>query len=523
MARRWTVTQADVIQWFEDQPDEPRYHAAWFDPPYFLGSIAKRFGKPNAAPPKWAAAANKWGDNGENNPYSRTSKGFMGQTWDGFESALDFQNWITALGKGLLKVLYPGAVIAVCGSSRTWHRLAVGLEDAGFEVFDSIIWMYGSGWPKGKNVQQAIEKLAGVQRDGSKKHQMSDDMLLGAALAWKGYNTVLKPAYEPIILCRAPRRGRVADNALEHGTGALNIDAARIPVIGGDYKASFDRVSLKASRTQSVYDRQARPPAISEPNQLGRYPANIIMTHSESCRFMGYEQVRSVEDTDNKVSGYNGITMLPSSTPPQPTPHYADGDGLETVESWDCAPDCPIGQLNAQSGVTRSQGGTTRTASRHMDFTFNQEMPREIRGDSGGASRFFYTGKAGTWERCAGLPARSKHPTMKPIMLTEYIARLLLPPPFEDGEKRRLLIPCSGVGSEMIGAVLAGWDEVSGIELGAEYVQDCIMRLEWWERFHNYEQAKRRYNKIVNPNKTKPNQRNQPDESGESKTQLPLF
>lgn len=497
-SKRYKVTNADIIKWLGDQPDEPRYHAALGDTPYALMSIAKRFGKSNAKPAKWAAAAERWGDNGENNPYNRTSKGFMGQTWDGFESLAAYQSWVTTWGYGLLKVLYPGAIVAFFGGSRTAHRVGVGLEDAGFEVFDTISWLYGSGWPKGKSIEQEAVKLLAVTRAGG-GGRLAEDVLADAVWRWKGYNTALKPAYEPIILARAPRKGRVIDNALQGGAGALNIDGARIPVIGGDYKAAFERVSIKANRTESVYDRSSRPPVESKSNDLGRYPANVVLTHSEQCRFLGYSQTDGGQDEDAE-----NLTLEPG--------------GLETVESWQCAPDCPVGQLNAQSGVSTSQGGAERTASRHIDFSFGA-MPREIRGDTGGASRFFYTGKAATWERCAGLPARSKHPTMKPIQLTEWLARLLLPPPLI-GQERRLLIPFSGVGSEMIGAMLAGWDMIEGIELGESYVQDCILRLQWWERFRTYDKAKRQYNKI---NKVQPNQRSKPDEPGESETQLTLF
>lgn len=403
------------------------------------------------------------------------------------------------------------------------------------------MWVYGSGFPKGKNIQLAIEKLHGVQRrkvrrvklngqtaNGStsdsvahkdwrdKNAAYEDDPFLEAAYRWKGYNTVLKPAYEPIILARAPRLGRVADNAEQFGTGALNIDAARIPVHKGDPNW---RDNPSGGGSSWINPIGYRPD-----NNLdagGRYPANVIMHHSERCRFMGYERVEASHNatgtwrTDEAGSIFKGIKGIDGKDTV-----YADPDGLETVERWDCAPDCPIGQLNAASGVTKSTGGKTRTATRSSGY-HHGEQEREIRGDIGGASRFFYTGKSATWERCAGLRERSKHPTMKPIQLTEYIARLLKPPPFPDGRPRRLLVPFAGVGSEVIGGILAGWDEIDGVELSGKYLQDAAPRCEFWKYSGTYQKAKRRYNKIQQ-HKPKPID-NQNSESGGTTEQLTLF
>ena len=530
----YNLIQAELVAWLDAQPDEPRYHAAFGDAPYFLGSIVKRFGKPNAAPAK---------DYGESGVFRRTSKGFMGETWDGFDSPAAYQQWCSLWGRGLLKVLYPGAVIAICGGSRTWHRVAAGLEDSGFEVFDVVMWIYGSGFPKGKNISLAIEKLHGVTRlkrqrvklngqtaNGSTSDSVAhkdwynknlayeDDPFLEAALIWKGYNTVLKPAYEPIILARAPRQGRVVDNALDYGTGALNIDGARVPVYGGRAKI----IPTGTIKSKGVYDDGIQGSYSDGETSEGRYPANVIMHHSERCRMLGYEQIEAAAGDTHRTEAGTGETRFNGMKHKvgEPKPKY-DIDGLETVEHWDCAPDCPIGQLNAASGVTKSTGGKLRTATRASGYKFG-EQEREIRGDIGGASRFFYTGKSATWERCAGLPERSKHPTMKPIQLTEYIARLLKPPPFPDGRPRRLLVPFAGVGSEVIGGILAGWDEIDGVELSGKYLQDAAPRCEFWKYSGTYQKAKRRYNKIQQ-HKPKPKPMDNQNESGGTTEQLTLF
>lgn len=140
--------------------------------------------------------------------------GFMGKKWDGSGIAFDVEMW-----EQCLRVLKPGGHLLAFGGSRTWHRLAVAIEDAGFELRDSIAWLYGSGFPKSLNVSKAIDKAAGAERE---------------VRQWQGWGTALKPAFEPIVVARKPLVGTVAANVLEHGTGALNIDGCRVAIAPGD-------------------------------------------------------------------------------------------------------------------------------------------------------------------------------------------------------------------------------------------------------------------------------------------------
>src|SRR5690625_1352197 len=170
--------------------------------------------------------------------------GFMGKKWDGLPPSLE---WAEAC----YRVLKPGGHIAAFGGTRTWHRLAVAIEDAGFEMRDSLAWLYGSGFPKSHDVSKGIDKAAGAERkvvgrrvrlgDSTDYPTRGDSVFAGsetgnittpatdAAKQWDGWGTALKPAFEPIVLARKPLAEKtVARNVLAHGTGAINVDACRI-------------------------------------------------------------------------------------------------------------------------------------------------------------------------------------------------------------------------------------------------------------------------------------------------------
>lgn len=248
---------------------------------------------------------------------------------------------------------------------------------------------------------------------------------------WQGYGTALKPAYEPVILARAPRAPHTyAALAREFGTGAINIDGSRIGT-------GEDRTPGGKSGDTAIWTEDRSNDRLERP-EGGRWPANVILDETAA------------------------------------------------------------GMLDEQSGESVSTGGRSNNQFRADNAIYGkgQENTQQCDpgyGDVGGASRFFYTAKAAAWERTAGLSERSKHPTMKPIRLTEYLAKMLLPP-----IPARLLVPFSGVGSEMIGAQLAGWDEIDGIEQDADYCVDAYNRIVWWNQFSSYEEAQKHYkqNKI---------------------------
>jgi site-specific DNA-methyltransferase (adenine-specific) len=154
-------------------------------------------------------------------PYGRSGpskeRGFMGHDWDYGDVAFDPIFW-----KECLRVLKPGGHLLAFGGSRTYHRLASAIDDAGFEIRDQIMWLYGQGFPKSLDVSKAIVKKG-------RPKVIKDDLDTSEAAQWKGWGTALKPAHEPIVVARKPLIGTVAENVLKHGTGGLNIDACRVP------------------------------------------------------------------------------------------------------------------------------------------------------------------------------------------------------------------------------------------------------------------------------------------------------
>ena len=399
--------------------------------------------------------------------------GFMGKGWDSSGIAYSVQLWTECL-----RVLKPGGHLLSFGGTRTFHRVAVAIEDAGFELRDSIAWLYGSGFPKSLDVSKAIDKAAGAEREVLT--EIVDDLFgeqkirkekaasgigqNGAAFSghaegamqkedtgpatpeaeqWNGWGTALKPAHEPIIVARKPLEGTVANNVLTHGTGALNIDGSRIgtgtgktktvnyPDIRGDnFQQGKESYSERGTVQREVVDR-------------GRWPANIILDE-----------------------------------------HTA-------------------GLLDEQSGVSKSTN-TERNNSARSNQSFGLEDKNVTGGhsDSGGASRFFYVAKASKRDRNEGLegledtavgsfngnvakvsgnkigakpdkpnqPAKNFHPTVKPTALMEYLVKLVTPP------NGTVLDPFTGSGSTGKAAILNGFDFI-GIEMTEDYLPIIDARL----------------------------------------------
>lgn len=245
------------------------------DPPYHFTSIVKRFGADGAAPAK---------SDGATGVYERSSRGFMGKTWDGGDVAFRPETWAAAL-----RVLKPGGHLVAFGAPKNYHRLACAIEDAGFEIRDSLMWVFSSGFPKSLDVSKAIDKAAGhwrgragevIERTVGQPAKGTEyiraekgDPVTDGAAEWQGWGTALKPAYEPIILARKPLIGTVAETVLAHGTGAINVDACRV---GTD--ESTARVS---GVNGGVYGADNRKGMIRGGSDLGRWPANLVHDGSE--------------------------------------------------------------------------------------------------------------------------------------------------------------------------------------------------------------------------------------------------
>lgn len=359
---------------------------------------------------------------------------FMGKAWDYDVPSVDI--W-----RECLRVLKPGALLLSFAGARTQHRIATGIEDAGFELRDCLLWLYGKGFPKSQNISKALDDRA--YREGEIEARNVKGPTTQEAHEWEGYGTALKPAYEPIILARKPLDGTMAENILQWGTGGLAIDACRV----GDSK------DVPASAPKDRHVQHSKGAEIGrtmntsgfDPD-VGRWPANVIF--------------------DEAAAAYLDLVVGPRDSNPY-RENVADGAVLSLKK--------------------RAAGG------------------KKERGL--GPSRFFYCAKVSTKEREAGCEAlahrnvsemldreegsaglenpragagrtggaRNHHPTLKPIALTEYLARLILPPT----ECPVLLVPFAGAGSEMIGATKAGWPAILGIEQDAAYVEIARARLEF--------------------------------------------
>lgn len=351
------------------------------DPPYHLTSIVKRFGSDGAAPAR---------SDGATGVYKRASTGFMGKRWDGGDIAYDPATWAEAL-----RVLKPGGHLAAFGGSRGYHRMACAIEDAGFEIRDSLMWLYGTGFPKSHDVAKGIEKALGVGRPEADE--------------WEGFGTALKPAFEPIVLARKPLSEKsVAANVLRWRTGALNIDGCRV---GSEVrKAAYTSFApCHGNALGAAGTAEARRGTQGEPKEyIGRWPANVV--HDGSDEVVAAFPTTTARGHHPKSRGKGGI----------------GNDGH-----------------TGQSGLVE----------RHA-------------GDSGSAARFFYSAKASKADR-----AGSKHPTVKPVALMQWLCRLVTPP------GGVVLDPFAGSGTTGAAAVAEGFKAVL-IEREDEYAGDIRRRLD---------------------------------------------
>ena len=360
---------------------------------------------------------------------------FMGKKWD-----YDVPN--VEIWAECLRVLKPGGHLLAFAGTRTQHRMAVRIEDAGFEIRDMIAWVYGSGFPKSLDVSKAIDKAAGADREvvgvdpvrfARLKNQVNGSVSTGGqwehggrdvtitapatpeAERWEGWGTALKPALEPITVARKPLAGTVAANVLAHSTGALNIDGCRVAPTG----ESRERAG-EASQERRYADvggtNFAALPGVRGGAPAGRWPANLIHDGSE-------EVLASFPD----AKGQQGDLV---------------GHGNQRQSPNGC-----YGKMGpAKDHAARIESGQS-------------------------AARFFYCAKASKKDRGEG----NNHPTVKPTDLMRYLCRLVTPP------GGTVLDPFMGSGSTGKAALLEGFLFI-GIERDADYVEIARRRLDAAEK-----------------------------------------
>lgn len=358
-----------------------------------------------------------------------------------------YQEWCQAWAAECLRVLKPGGHLLAFGGTRTYHRLACGIEDAGLEVRDSLHWLYGGGFPKSKNL------------DGERE----------------GWGTALKPAHEPVVLARKPLAGTVAANAAEHGTGALNINGCRVAHAspadlaesrGKNRHADFGS-GPRANEVFGDMGQHARAEEGNYDGSAGRWPPNVLLAHAAGCQPAGLAAVRSNghHPAQRGASGYSGGWDGQQGLPERRS-------GMETVEAWDCAPGCPVADLDRQSGA--SESNARRSKGRGLGY-HGADGERGTWGldDRGGASRFFpvfrYEAKAPDSER-PRLEDGTMHPTVKPVDLMRWLVRLVTPP------GGLVLDPFAGSGTTGEACIVEGFPCLL-VERDARYADLAVKRL----------------------------------------------
>ena len=330
------LLNGDCIEQMQKLKDEGKQiDSVVTDPPYHLTSIVERYGKDGSAPAK-----------DRDGLYQRQARGFMGKEWDGGDIAFRTDTW--KLAYDLLK---PGGYLLAFSASRNYHRMAVAIEDAGFEIRDQIMWIYGSGFPKSLNIGKAVDKKLGNEREvigqnsdilkkqakdlREGKRKILDSLNSGAPdrnngflnvsaditkgnSEWEGWGTALKPAHEPIVMARKPLEGSNVNNVLKYGTGGINIDACRIetdPEVD-DMLREVERVQRDENNVWSNKNSGFK----NENNNLtgvredGRYPANVIHDglQEDWARYFycpktsSAERNRGLDNFDTKKMGMSG-------------------------------------------------------------------------------------------------------------------------------------------------------------------------------------------------------------------------
>jgi len=381
---------------------------------------------------------------------------FMGKKWDYDVPSVEV--WAECL-----RVLKPGGHLLAFAGTRTQHRMAVRIEDAGFEIRDMIAWVYGSGFPKSLDVSKAIDKAAGAEREciGRKKsardcprregwerpHHLDPDSnskfitapATDAAKQWQGWGTALKPALEPITVARKPLGEKtVAANVLVHGTGAINVDGCRVGAETITYAKGCGGGKNDINRMMGgnlENDSEFRNKPWS---QTGRWPANLI--HDGSDEVVGLFPVTGA----SKATPRNNAEFK-SVAKGRDLPHVTyghDDNGGSAARFFYCA----------------------KASKKDRDEGCEGEAKKASIGDDRPSGT--------SWERRGRIEAERKnnHPTVKPTDLMRYLCRLVTPP------EGIVLDPFMGSGSTGKAAVLEGFQFI-GIERDAEYLEIAKARI----------------------------------------------
>ena len=408
--------------------DDNSIDAVICDPPYGLS---------NTKPKQVADVLAAW-VTGDTEAVPAKRGGFMGKDWDSFVPP-------PAVWEECMRVLKPGGHMAVFAGARTQDLMGLSIRLAGFEMRDTLGWIYGSGFPKSMDVSKAIDKAAGAEREvvgsstngiaggtgehagepgsyGFRKEFNLTTPATSDAKRWDGWGTALKPAIEPIILARKPLVGTVANNVLAHGVGGLNIDACRVAT--DEAIACHRGTNGAAGNTYGNRDEYIPGSANAENTHTkGRFPANVLLD----------------EHAAKEMDKQSGV-------------------------------------LKGRVGMTKHGSGTNSVYGTYERSA--QSLVTDGHADSGGASRFFpvfkYQAKAPKKERPVIIREDGKkiqHPTVKPLKLMEWLVTLITP------EGGTVLDPFAGTGTTLQAATNKGFRPI-GIEADTDYIQLIHQRME---------------------------------------------
>jgi site-specific DNA-methyltransferase (adenine-specific) len=466
-----SIIQGDCVEVMKSMPDN-YVSAIITDPPYGLSNHSEKLIRETLS--KWLS--------GEED-YIPKGKGFMGKSWDSFVPP-------PAVWKECFRVMKPGGTIMVFAGTRTYDLMTISLRLAGFEVKETLMYMYGSGFPKSLDISKAIDKLKGAEREKTGEDQKFgrcdsgiyhmnvnnpskmkfaryDNPATPEATLWDGYGTSLKPAYEPIILAIKPNEGSYANNALKWGVAGLNINGCRI--------ATNEQLGRQASSTTLFgQGKMTSADFINNSNKAGgRFPANVLLECTCDEVLEGKQIGKFRENTARKRKGFMLGEVYGHSNAPD---NYGDKAIIHTN------PECPCCMLDQQSGISKSarskRGIQSKGYSAGVEWERATEETNTVRGhnDKGGASRFFYCAKASRGERTANGQIKNDHPTLKPLSLMKYLVKLVIPP-----ENGLILDPFAGSGSTCVACKMLGVNFI-GIEKEAAYVDIARKRLELTEK-----------------------------------------
>jgi site-specific DNA-methyltransferase (adenine-specific) len=397
--------------------------------------------------------------------------GFMNKDWDSAGISFQKETW-----EAVYRVLKPGALLLAFGGTRTWHRIAVAIEDAGFEIRDTICWLYGQGFPKSYNISKGIDKKAGKEREiigknpnarpnsdnrgegvygGGKGSDHSPNLTAPATLEaelWEGYGTALKPAFEPIIVAMKPIDGTYVNNALAHGVAGMWIDGGRI-YRDPDDKSGWSQTGSKESENLAMSGKNyAREP---KPDASGRWPSNVILDEI------------SAEMLDQQTGIQKGGFVRNRTDGARPFENDGKDTGYETVAE-----------------ISEPDGGASRffycaKANKKERNAGLDDLPdkQKYAKDGSSKSHEIFTSESANDEAWAkknpNLPTKNTHATVKPLSLMEYLCKLTRTP-----TGGIVLDPFMGSGTTGMACVNTDRDFI-GIELNEEYYVIARKRIEY--------------------------------------------